>query len=382
LSGQKPLPETKPAPRAGGYDLAELGDLARSRGQDLTALYRPVGARVPVPSVVHWKSGHYAALLGEETRPAGRYYHVRDGALGRDAWVSEAALDDEASGYFLTEVSSLSADWRLASREEARGVVGAGVTSDFGGAGAGGPEGSCPAGGDAPGGVGGSGYNQREQNQPASFSYGNVGPHWSYGGAAHVIDTPASPAANVKLYLSSGGARTLKSFNTASQSFAPDEADQSVLARVFTDPIVYERRLADGGKEIYRAALPQGTIRRVFLSQAVDPAGNALSYHYDDADGQPRADRLGLDECLARPSPLGFGHGGARRRPRVPVRQDGRARRRGGRGGAGDRRSCPLRRPGAGIEAAFRVAGRGAQAGVVSARKAMGGGWNARRPCA
>jgi RHS repeat-associated protein len=369
LPGPRPLLETNSAPRTGGYTLAELLDLAHAQGRRLTALYRRpgTGARVPVPSVAHWKSGHYAALLGEETRATGHYYHVRDRALDRDAWVSEDSLDDEASGYFLAEVPSssssssssspLPADWRLASREEAQGVVGAGVTSGFGGAGAGGPEGGCPAGGDVPGGVGETGcnqgcigggddapmmqaateamivslslydtplrytpargprvpltlvYNQRELNQPATFPYGNVGPHWSFTGTAHIIDTPASPAAPVKRYLSSGGARTQQGFDAASQRFAPDEADQSVLARVSAEPIVYERRLADGGREIYAAALSQGTIRRVFLSRAVDAAGNALDYHSETLDGQAATLRLtGFTDASGGRTRIEYGH--------------------------------------------------------------------------
>jgi hypothetical protein len=110
--------------RAGpkGVSLAEVAHLA----QQAQVPYRPVsrepGLPVPVPSVVHWKVGHFAAIVGEKD---GRY-QVRDPVFGRqDLWVTAAALDAEASGYFLASASEQSdARWREVGAEEAGEVWG------------------------------------------------------------------------------------------------------------------------------------------------------------------------------------------------------------------------------------------------------------------
>jgi RHS repeat-associated protein len=331
-----------PPLKVGGYNLSELVELAHTQQQDVSAIYRARGTKVPVPSVVHWKSGHYAAVISAATHSDGRYYHVRDAALERDTWISEAALEDEASGYFLaTMPEQTEPGWRLASVEESQAVIGAGTTSAPGGPGGGGSGDGCPG---APSGLGGNSnpnscgclgagggapgpnpaamiqhsteamivslalsdtpvvyhppkgpqvpltlaYNQREINQPATFTYSNVGPGWSFAGTPHIIDTPSAPTSNAKLYLATGGSHRQIGFNNATQSFAPDTVDQSVLVRVSTTPVIYERRLANGGKEIYSFDLPQGSTRRVFLTQVIDAAGNALTYHYDNASGSPR----------------------------------------------------------------------------------------------
>ncbi|GHT92823.1 hypothetical protein FACS1894116_03670 [Betaproteobacteria bacterium] len=331
-----------PPLKVGGYNLTELTELAHRQHQNVSAIYRERGAKVPVPSVVHWKSGHYAALTSAATHRDGRYYHVRDAALGRDTWISEAALEDEASGYFLaTAPEQTEPGWRLASAEESQAVIGAGETGGVGGSGDGGSSGGCPG---APGGVagnsnscqrclgasGGSGdtpdpaamiqhsteamivslalsdtpvvyrppkgpqvpltlaYNQREINQPATFTYSNIGPGWSFAGTPHIIDDPDAPTSNVKLYLATGGSHHQIDFNSDTQAFAPDTADQSVLVRVSSTPVIYERRLANGGKEIYSVELLQGSTRRVFLTQVIDAAGNTLTYHYNNASGSPR----------------------------------------------------------------------------------------------
>ncbi|MDR2031681.1 MAG: hypothetical protein LBP86_05390, partial [Azoarcus sp.] len=108
-----------------GYSLEELETLARAQGQDLRALHRGTGV-IPVPSVAHWKSGHYVAILstgrGAEGAPA--RYLVRDAARGREYWMSREAVLEESSGYFLAAGQALG--WRAAHAGERRRIVGAG----------------------------------------------------------------------------------------------------------------------------------------------------------------------------------------------------------------------------------------------------------------
>ena len=90
------------------------------------AVFRKPGEPVPVPSIVHWKVGHFAAIVGK----ADGRFHIEDPVLGRDGlWVTKAALDAEASGYFLAPVSEASAAaWRPVAIPEAGEVWGAGST--------------------------------------------------------------------------------------------------------------------------------------------------------------------------------------------------------------------------------------------------------------
>jgi RHS repeat-associated protein len=299
----------KLTPKTSGYSLTELAGLAREQGQNLTAVHREKGAAVPVPSVVHWKSGHYAALLGVETRPAGRYYHVRDAALGKEYWISEAALDEEASGYFLA--GGETKDWRLVAAQEGNNIIGAGDTPTQE------PNDPPPENNDCdknkpgPGMAGASvysmkvslalsdtpiayqppkgpavplslHYNQREAAQPVTFTYTNLGPNWTFQGTAYIADNPNSPGNNVHRYQAGGGIRVQYGYNAATGVFTRDPGDQSQLVRVSANPVVYERHLARGGKEIYRAAQTQGATRKVFITQTIDPAGNTLDYHYDN----------------------------------------------------------------------------------------------------
>ena len=55
----------------GPMTLSELEDLARAAKMDFKAARRPKGAPVPWPSVIHWKFGHYAAVVGRA--PDGGY---------------------------------------------------------------------------------------------------------------------------------------------------------------------------------------------------------------------------------------------------------------------------------------------------------------------
>jgi RHS repeat-associated protein len=125
-------------------------------------------------------------------------------------------------------------------------------------------------------------YSQREAYQPANFSYANVGHKWNYTGISYIVDDPASPGVNTQRYLPGGGTRKQEGYNAGTRTFAPDAGDQSVLVLVKQEPVTYERRRADGGKDIYSHGDGQKAWpRRVFLTQTVDEAGNTLTYSWD-----------------------------------------------------------------------------------------------------
>jgi RHS repeat-associated protein len=128
-------------------------------------------------------------------------------------------------------------------------------------------------------------YSHREAYQPEEFHYSNLGPKWTYTGIAYIVDAPQKPGYNVQRYMAGGGTRKFKQehFDPATGAFAADTQDMSVLTRMPGKAVKYERRLTNGGLEIYahsdgKANWP----RRLFLTEQRDAAGNALKYRYDD----------------------------------------------------------------------------------------------------
>ena len=87
-------------------------------------VFRKPGETVPVPAIVHWRVGHFAAIVGERD---GRF-EVRDPNFGHQGlWVTQAALDAEASGYFLAPAEAAkTSGWRRVADAEAEAIWGAG----------------------------------------------------------------------------------------------------------------------------------------------------------------------------------------------------------------------------------------------------------------
>ena len=312
-----------------GTNLAQIAALAGDAKFAYRLIFREAGGSVPIPSIVHWKVGHFATIVGETN---GRY-HVRDPMLpGGSVWVTRGALDSEASGYFLVPAQAVGRRWRAVGTAEAATVWGKGSTtgSTPGGAGdtaaAGGGPGAnpqpappqppnfnpntlpCNTGGgmcgynmtsssvaitlaDTPVGysppIGPSvkvriSYNQREDSQPAVFNFFNVSPKWTLNWLSYVIDSPGVPGANVSRYMSGGGAYYYTGYNSTTGRFTAQYDDGSALVLVSQSPIEYERLLPDGSKEIY--AQSDGSLsypRKIFLSQVIDPQGNAVTLNYD-----------------------------------------------------------------------------------------------------
>ena len=59
---------------AHGFSMTELLALSAKAGLDLVAVECPSDGAVPVPSLVHWKRGHYSAIVAQR---AG-FYEVSD----------------------------------------------------------------------------------------------------------------------------------------------------------------------------------------------------------------------------------------------------------------------------------------------------------------
>ncbi|MEY2549165.1 MAG: hypothetical protein QOD64_1747, partial [Verrucomicrobiota bacterium] len=122
-------------------------------------------------------------------------------------------------------------------------------------------------------------YNQRETQQPATFAYSNLGPKWTFDWLSYVTDDPNTQLPLTGLYRSGGGAEIF-AFDFGSQTFTPDPQSHATLVK--TGAASYERRLPDGSKQVFGISDASTSYpRRVFMTQIVDPAGNALSIGYD-----------------------------------------------------------------------------------------------------
>jgi RHS repeat-associated protein len=295
-----------------GVSLAEVARLANEAKVSLTPVFRKPGEPVPAPSIVHWKTGHFAAILGRENGG----YRIKDPVLGRNArWAPAEAVEEEASGYFLAEAGDIQkAGWRKVDAEEAGQVFGAGPTQgpdpdDPGPPADPPPCSSCPCPmcgyniselgvavslSDQPVGytpaIGPSAtftisYNQREADQPAVFKYFNVSPNWTTNWLRFIQDDPANVGQSVMRYRADGSAWLYSGYNGG--VFAPEESDASVLVLQSTSPITYQRSLRDGSVEVYSQSDGSTSYpRNVFLTKIVDPQGNALKLNYTIAGGQ------------------------------------------------------------------------------------------------
>jgi RHS repeat-associated protein len=123
-------------------------------------------------------------------------------------------------------------------------------------------------------------YNQLEANQPATFYYSNLGPLWDCNWLSYVTDSPSSPGADVSLYLDGGGTLLFGNFSSQTQSYQAELMSQTLL--VLLSSSSYELRYPDGSRREYtQSDGSAGSTRRIFLTQVIDPAGNAVQLNYD-----------------------------------------------------------------------------------------------------
>jgi RHS repeat-associated protein len=297
-----------------GTSLEELAALARAAHLAYEPVFRAPGEPVPVPSIVHWRVGHFAAIIGARD---GRF-EVHDPTFGRQSlWLTKAAIDAEASGYFLASAKEAQiASWRPLDERQASQVWGTGKTKKKKKGRAKNPPAKnkkkdCPLCDydigelavsltlvDRPVGYvppkGPSAkieitYNQREDVQPANFDYFNVGPKWTFNWVTYIRDDPSVAGGSVMLYRPDGDADFFTGYDRKTGNFAPDESDASLLVLVEKSPVVYRRYLQDGTVLTYAQSDDSRIFpRNVFLSEIADPQGNTLRLDYDKTQGRVR----------------------------------------------------------------------------------------------
>jgi RHS repeat-associated protein len=123
-------------------------------------------------------------------------------------------------------------------------------------------------------------YNQRDMGQPQNFTYSNFGPKWTFDWLSYITDNPSSLSADVTYYIMGGGTRTFTGFDSTTQTYTFQQLDQTRLTRISLT--TYEMLSRDGTRKIF--SQPDGSIgtsRKVFLTQLIDPYGNAVTLTYD-----------------------------------------------------------------------------------------------------
>jgi len=297
-----------------GFSLRQIKELSADVGLGFQMAYREQGSEFIIPCVLHFNLDHYAALVDRED---GRFV-LEDPTFGTSTWATRAALEVETSGYCLLPAGPLPPGWRTVCDEEGGRVWGKGNVAGP----EPGPHGPCDptSGGDnecpsvdpvcgglprarvhlllvslnlvdrpigytppvGPAVLFTLRYNQRDSRQPANTAYSNLGPKWTHDWLSYIQDNPGSQTADASFYMMGGGTRTFTGFDPATQAYAPQQYDQTVLTR--TSPNSYELLARDGTRMIF--ARPDGSIgsgRNVFLTELIDPAGNAVTLTYDTA---------------------------------------------------------------------------------------------------
>ncbi len=288
-----------------GFSLTELKAFAQNGlNTPMQVAKRDAGAALILPSVVHWKVGHYGALI----RQQGGAIYLQDPTFGNDTWMSQASIDSEASGYFLVPVGALPAGWTAVTDAVASTIYGKGnsTSSDS-------KETSkcsrksksdCDKGmavysfhtllaslhiSDTPLSHSSArgpavdfqvSYNMRESGQPASLQFSNFSPQWVCDWVSYIEDNPYTPAADVKVIMRGGGSEIHTGYNSTTGAFGKNVRWDTTLVRI--NAYTYERRYPDGSKDVYaRAVGTYGPARKIFLTKVIDPQGNAVTLTYD-----------------------------------------------------------------------------------------------------
>ena len=273
-------------------------------GMKLQMAKRAPGSAVLTPSVMHWKTGHFSALVCE----AKGNFLVQDPTLG-DTWVSRKTLDEESTGYALVKEGSLPSGWSAVPEQEGQSVWGRGAW------GPGRPDDTRPDSHKVPAGATAQEhpgipvyrfhtnlvslnvdthlvhyrpargpevdftvtYNQREYGQPQLFDYCNLGPKWTFSYLACLKDDTTNPDFNISVCYPGGGGVIFRSKGDG--TYAPEDFTQAVLMRL--SPSSYVIRYLDGRQEFYTLADRASGLRRIVLTRITDKTGEAVDLTWD-----------------------------------------------------------------------------------------------------
>lgn len=110
----------RPSP-ATGFSIQELVDLSAELGIEAVAVRR-TDKQIVVPSIIHWKEDHFAAIVRKEKN----LYLVIDPTFGHPVWLEADVIDDECSGYFVISKELAPEGWQKLTFSEASSLRGRG----------------------------------------------------------------------------------------------------------------------------------------------------------------------------------------------------------------------------------------------------------------
>jgi RHS repeat-associated protein len=290
-----------------GISLVEVRKLAAELGMNYQMAKRAPGAKIIVPVVINWRVGHYAALTGQRN---GKFV-AQDPTFRDQAFLSQQAIDQEQSGYYLVPAGELPTGWQPVSENEGKKVWGkgnAGANSE--------PPppcvapsvkcatGDCTSAGMADYNVDSArvsltitdtpvsytpplgppikftvSYQQREVAPVQTPTYSNLGNKWSFDWISYLVIDPANEAADATAYGPGGGTLHYNDFNSGTQSYATQRETQVSLVKTGVNQ--YEKRFPDGSKQVFALSDGAPVARKLFMTQSIDPLGNAVGYTYD-----------------------------------------------------------------------------------------------------
>ncbi len=79
-------------------------------------------------------------------------------------------------------------------------------------------------------------YNQRENQQPATFTFSNLGPKWSFNWLSYVTDHPTAQLGKTAVAVMGGGSEMF-AFNFSNGSFNPDSQSHAVTHSHRCEPL-------------------------------------------------------------------------------------------------------------------------------------------------
>lgn len=294
-----------------GFSLNEVAELAHQVGLEYRMVQRTNDSPIPTPSVIHWKLNHYGAVLEHKD---GKYL-IEDLTFntlyGRKLWVSDKAIAEEASGYFLVpEKQEHENGYRLLAANEGDVIHGRGLTYTS--------DPNCyrcnhPQSCDICGKTGGMArysihlmlvslhiadtpieyeppvgpaidftvtYNQRDVETIAGTGISYMGKKWNHGWLAYIRDNNGGSAMSTVYRYTRGGGAVIHKLKTGSST--DYELDETGAGLVFVPASkTYILTYPDGSQEYYEQSDNSSGWRRVFLKRIKDTAGNTVTLTYD-----------------------------------------------------------------------------------------------------
>ncbi len=315
-----------------GISLAQVSKLASVLKMPNQMVRLAQGGDIPVPSIMHMKLGHYAAIVGKSDQG----FQVHDAALGFDNTISADAILTEGSGYFLVPAAKVPKGFEDVSEDEGEGVYGSGDAETQ-------QDGSYRAsdafavkGPNFPGLASYAvhammvslhveatpmentvifgpevspqvTYNERDTTQSANLNVTNFGRQWTMNWTSSLRVEGTNTA---RVLLRGGG------FEDYPIGLAAPNFQSGVLRPRLTrkSATQWDREQLNGTRETYTALVPPGQngTGTYYLTQVSDLFGNAVKLEYDSSY------RLsGLRDGLGRMTTFTYGSEGKLERYRV-----------------------------------------------------------------